>query len=137
MVRTHLKKVSTSDEDVSYFMGVTVPVKGYRTYIERRPYETMISFGRPLLLVLGRDDMYFDPMSIERLEKTLKETNKADEVAIFRNPGPYMGEMAERGAAWSFSINRDVLRLISKWLHDNGIAPEPVPPAETAQKPVS
>ena len=137
MVRAHLKKVSASNEDVSYFMGVTVPVKGYRTYIERRPYETMISFGRPLLLVLGRDDMYFDPKSIERLEKTLKETNKADEVAIFRNPGPYMGEMAERGPAWSFSINRDVLRLISRWLHDNGIAPEPVPPAETAQKPIS
>jgi alpha/beta superfamily hydrolase len=137
MVRTHLEKVTGSDEDISYFLGVTVPVKEYREFIERKPYEAMISFNRPLLLVLGRDDMCFDPKVVDRLEKTLKETNKANKVAVFRNLGPYMGEMVEKGTVWSFAINSDVVRLINTWVHDNGTLPKPVPVASADQQTAS
>ncbi|MBD3425946.1 MAG: hypothetical protein GF409_01790 [Candidatus Omnitrophica bacterium] len=134
MVREHLLSILQSGENVTYFMGMEMPVREYRQLIERKPYELMLSYDKPLFLVVGRDDKYFDPRLIARLKVALKQKNKLNKVAEFRYPGRYMGAMAAKDDSWEFLINPDVLRTISKWIHDSS-APVPAEPTKSAPQP--
>ena len=122
--QNHLTGIARSGENFSFFMGVKVSLRGYREFIARDSYEAMLSFDRPLLLILGRDDRRFDSQTVERLKATLEKKDRRDKVAIFRNLDVYMGKMVARGSSWSFSINKGVLDLIRNWIIENGICDE-------------
>jgi pimeloyl-ACP methyl ester carboxylesterase len=134
VTREHLQRIIASNETVSYFMGITLPDKEYRDFIERKPYETIISFQRPLLFIVARDDRYFDPKVVDRLKASLAAQNKNGRIAEFRILGPNAGSMAEKEGKWTFVVNNDVVTLMEKWLKENGIAPEEKAPEEAGGK---
>ncbi|RKY42569.1 MAG: hypothetical protein DRP85_02215 [Candidatus Makaraimicrobium thalassicum] len=120
-VREHLKSVAQSTEDFSFFMGIKIPLEEYREFIARRPYETILSFDRPLLLIVGRDDKFFDPRAVDGLEKLLGKKGRLNKMIVFRKLGAYLGEMVEHDGSWTFSANRDILGLIGNWImHSSG-----------------
>ncbi|MFH1665057.1 MAG: alpha/beta hydrolase [Candidatus Omnitrophota bacterium] len=118
-VEGHLSNVAQTDENISFFMGIKVPLKEYREYLRRRPYKEVISFDRPLLLVFAKNDKNFKPRAVESLKRSFGEKKRQDMIAIFRNLGPYLGEMTEDRNSLGFSMNRDVENLVKKWLVDN------------------
>ncbi len=119
--RNCLAEVARSDKNFSFFMGVRIPLKEYREFIARRPYEAVLSFDRPLLLIFGRDDKRFNSQAVEELKKSLEKKDRRNRIAIFRNLGVYMGRVTAHGSSWSFSVNKDVVDLIRNWIMENGI----------------
>ncbi len=137
VTREHLQRIITSSETVSYFMGITLPEKEYRDFIERKPYETILSFQRPLLFIVARDDSYFDPKVVDNMKASLPARNKSGRIVEFRILGPNAGLMAEKEGNWTFVANSDLVTLTDKWLRKNGVAPEEadagIPAADTGE----
>lgn len=129
-VHNHLKGVTGSKEDFKVFMSTKVPLKEYRDFIARRAYDEVLSFERPLLLIFGKDNKYFDPQASDELKKELSKKPYSSKVAVFRNLGPFMLTAAEKENSWSFSVNKDVLELVKNWLNERGTQVKPEEPKE-------
>ena len=123
--KKHVGGELASNEEFSFFKGVKLPSKEYRDFMGRNPYKTMLSFDRPLLLVAGSDDRYFDADAVKELENALKKVEKNDKVAVFRNLGEYMGAMTKKDGGWTFKLNSDAADILYKWLEANGVAVQP------------
>jgi len=127
-LRKHLESVTRSTESFSFFQGIKIPLKEYRQFIARKVYEDALSFTRPMLIAIGRDDKYFDLKTVDGFKEAFARKNDRGRVAVFRNLGSYMGNMTPDGEVWGFSANADVLGLIGNWIQDNGIAKQQAPP---------
>ncbi|MFQ5952941.1 MAG: alpha/beta hydrolase family protein [Candidatus Omnitrophota bacterium] len=135
LVESHLEEIASSKDDFSFFMGAKVPLKGYRDYIIRQPYETVLLFDRPLLVIFGKKDTDFDPQAVDRLEKVLKESERdTTKFAIFRNLDGYMGMGAGHNSSWGFEVNEDVLQFIKNW-SETWKEPEVIPEKEEVIEP--
>jgi len=110
-----LNEVRKPGGDLLFFMGKKLSLKAYREYLDRKPYETILAFNKPLLMVFGKDDIYFRPKIVKTL-KSLPAGGKDAKIAVFRDLGPYMGNMENKGGNWDFKLNRDVIALIKKWI---------------------
>ncbi len=128
----HRKEAARSTEDFSFVLGVRVPLKDYRGFLDRRPYEALISFDRPLLLIYGRNDRDFSQHDLEGLRRSLRsgEDDRA-KIAVFRSLTPYMGEMVGEGNSWRFEANEDVLELVREWIREKGIRKAEPPTVES------
>jgi len=122
MMAASFKNVQNSNDDVSFFMGRKLPAKAYREYLKRKPYALMIGFDRPFLLIFGKDDISFYP-GFDATLKTAFDAVKTSRIAVFRNLGPYMGEVELVDGEWRFKINPDVARLIANWIKERQGAP--------------
>ncbi|MFH1552945.1 MAG: alpha/beta hydrolase [Candidatus Omnitrophota bacterium] len=127
-VQKHQEDVIQSDENFSFVLGVKVPLKEYREFMARDSYGTIISFDRPLLLVVGKDDKYFNAQFVDKLKKELKQKDRRNNVEVFKSPGAYMGRMVEHGGSWAFSADKNVFDLVRKWIMENGTRKEEVLP---------
>lgn len=125
--REQLRNVAQLTGDFSFFMGAKLPLREYREFIARKPYEAVLSFDRPLLLVFGRDDKNFNMQAVNELKKLLVEKNLHSRVAVFRKAGAYMGKMMKQDNSWTFVPNKDVLDLIRNWIIKNGVYQERPP----------
>ncbi len=121
-VQDHRRVMAASRDDYSFFMGVNMPIGGYKALQERKVYETIISFDRPELVILGRDTKGFDPDTAARLKGKLVENNSHNKVAVLGNLGEYSGEIEWRSDAWRFALNPDIVALVEKWIKENGIS---------------
>jgi esterase/lipase len=128
-------EVARSSENFSFFMGVRTPLKEYREFMARRPYETILSSDKPLLLIFGKDDKRFNLQAVEGLKESLEKKDHRDKVAVFRNLDTYMGRMEMYDDSWGFTVNKDVLDLIGNWIRKNGIYIEEEPPSVEAGEP--
>ncbi|MDP8299518.1 MAG: alpha/beta hydrolase [Candidatus Tantalella remota] len=124
-VQEHRRRMASSEDDYSFFMGVNMPIGGYKALQERKVYETITSFDRPELVILGRDIKGFDPEAGSRLKGELSGKNKHNKVAVLGNLGEYAGEVEWSNDAWRFYLNADVTELVEKWIKENGIARVP------------
>jgi len=125
--REQLRNVAYFTGDFSFFMGAKLPLGEYREFIARKPYEAVLSFDRPLLLVFGRDDKNFNMQVVNELKKSLVEKNLHSRVAVFRKAGAYMGKMMKQDNSWTFVANKDVFDLIRNWIIKNGVYQERSP----------
>ncbi|MGB2600030.1 MAG: alpha/beta fold hydrolase [Candidatus Omnitrophota bacterium] len=129
----YLKETAGSTENFSIFMGMKVPLKGYREYITRVPYEAVLTFDKPLFMIFGRQDMNFDAQSAEDLKKTLREARKDDiHMAVIGNLNSHMGMSSERTELLDFKVNEDVPQLIENWARKER---QPVQPPEEPVQP--
>ncbi|MFC1480327.1 alpha/beta hydrolase family protein [Candidatus Omnitrophota bacterium] len=128
-VHEHQEDVIQSGENFSFVLGVKVPIKEYREFMARDSYGTIISFDRPLLVVVGKDDKYFNARLVDKLKKELIKKDRRNNVALFKSPGAYMGRMVGQDGSWTFSPNKDVFDLVREWIAENGTREEEVLPA--------
>ncbi|MGD2279543.1 MAG: alpha/beta hydrolase [Candidatus Omnitrophota bacterium] len=135
IMRGHLQGVVDSAEGSSFFMGSRVPLKGYREFIARAPYEKVLSFDKPLLMIFGRKDEDFDPQITEKLKKALSEVNKKNvKVAVIVNLDGYMGTGVAYDDITYFEANKDALQLIKNWIAE--IEQLSLPPPVVEEEPV-
>ena len=107
-------------EDFSFFFGIKMPVKAYREYINRRPFEAISSSGKPVLLVLGKNEGGFDPGIVEKLRYS-KGSGDRVKVAVYRNLEPYAGKMkVQKDGSWEFEAEQDILQLVAIWIKEKG-----------------
>jgi len=115
IMTSQMREVLDTKEDVVYFMGKKLSLKAYREYLDRKPYETLIRFERPLLMVFGKDDVDFQPQAVSGLKTILSDDNRL-QIIVFRNLGRYMGNIEYIDGKWEFVPDEDVLQLIKSWL---------------------
>ena len=116
-VQAHIKSVELSREKVTGFMGVKMPVGAYREFMARAPYRAVISFDRPILWIMGKNDRRYEQGVITALENERKKRGQErDKIAVFRDLGEYLGQINAKGQAWQFVINKDVSGLVCGWI---------------------
>jgi pimeloyl-ACP methyl ester carboxylesterase len=112
----HLEEIARSTENFSFFLGVKVPLKGYREYIARVPYETVLYFDKPLFMIFGRKDISFNAQAAEDLKKAVRGAGKDEiNIAVIERLNSFMGKNPESDELLDFELNKDVLRLIENW----------------------
>jgi len=116
LILAYNEEILTSSGRFSFFKGIRLPLKEYRDFLSRKPYNAMLSFDRPVLLVLGRDDRYFDALEVEVVSGTFERAKGKSKASIHRKIGEYVGTMEEQGDSWSFEINSDAVSIINSWL---------------------
>lgn len=119
-LRAHTEKVNSSKDNISFFLGVQMPLEEFKYFLARTPYETMLDFDKPLLVIYGKDSKSFNQQAVDKLQKVLGKSNENNKVAVFRDLGAYAGKMVESGDSWRFSANNAVLELLKEWIRDNG-----------------
>ncbi len=117
-VEGHIEEVSGGEGDFKFFLGVRTPLEEYRQVLARRPYEAMMSFGKPLLLILGKNDIFYSQEAVDGL-RSLKGRDTNIKIAVFRNLSPYMGTMVGSDGSWDFKPDGGILDLIRGWIEEN------------------
>ncbi len=115
LMEEQLNEVRKPGGDLLFFMGKKLPLKAYREYLDRKPYEAILAFNGPLLMVFDKEDIYFRPKIVKSL-KSLPAGGKNARIAIFRDLGYYMGDMENKGGNRDFKLDRDVIVVIKKWI---------------------
>ena len=113
---SEFNRVLSSQTDQDFFLGLELPEKAFKQYLSRRFYESILSFEKPLLLVVGRDEVFFDPSAVLKLKGLLQEKNPYATVAEFRALGSYMGKMEDRGGYPVFVAEGEVLGMVHGWV---------------------
>jgi len=114
MMNSDMEEVKASSDEVKYFMNKRLPVKAYCDYLSRRPYEAIVNFGKPFLMVFGRDDRTFRGKLVDGLKALAGSKNI--NLVIFPKLGPYLGEVRYSDAGYDFNANEDMTRLVRNWI---------------------
>ncbi len=117
-VSAQMEKVKIEGDDISFFMRKELPVKAYREYLLRKPYEEILAFERPLLLVFGKDDINFYPGAAATLKSMFAKKENV-KIAVFRSLDLYMGGLEWHEQQWEFRVNEEISRLLGGWLRKN------------------
>lgn len=126
IVDKHLSDVRGSTDDFAFFMGIKVPLKAYKDFIERDSYKAIISCEKPVLLIFGKDEKGIDSSLVKGLGKELRDKNNASEIVLLNDMGSYAGKIENKNNNWIFSLNPEVLNLAKEWILKNGIYKEKV-----------
>lgn len=97
-------------EEFSFLNGIEVPLKAYRQFMLRNPYKEIFLFNKPLLVIAGKDDKYFDITIIDNIKT--EDKNGLVKAVVFKNLSVYTEKTG-------FEINKDVSELIVSWLGQN------------------
>ena len=117
-VFAQMEKVRMEGDDVSFFMRKELPVKAYREYLLRKPYDEILTFERPLLLVLGKDDINFYP-GVAATLKSMFAKKENVKIAVFRSLGLYLGGLEWHDQQWKFRVDEEIPRLLGGWIKEN------------------
>jgi alpha-beta hydrolase superfamily lysophospholipase len=120
-----LKSVLVSKEDLAYFMGVKLPLKEYRSYLERKTYQAVSSQEKPVLIISGRDDDGFDARALDGLQAVMRARNIKSRVDIFGTVGPYAGEIKRIDDRWEYVPKKHVFDDIVGWIKKLSIENSP------------
>ncbi len=112
----HSQAVAESTGDTSYFIGIRLPLKGYRDYLARRPYRMMVSLENPLLVILSRDEPYFNRRTVDALR--LAVTSKGDEsdVLVLDKLGSCGGTVELVDGKWQFKPKKELFSAVKNWI---------------------
>ena len=117
-VAGHKKEVMATTDRFSFFKGVRLPLKEYREFLARKSYSAIVSFDRPVLIIIGRDDRDFDDKVIDSLTMLFQKNKHKGKVAVPRQIGEYIGTMKATEDSWQFVMNKDALRFVLSWLKE-------------------
>ncbi|MFH1847484.1 MAG: hypothetical protein ABH869_08045 [Candidatus Omnitrophota bacterium] len=115
----HQKQVVLSNDEFSFFAGIKVPVKEYKSFLTRKIRDAVLSFKGPILLIWGRGYRYFDSQSVSGLKEPLLQTNNASKISVLKNSGDYLGGFKRGDNSIEFEIDGDCAKLIKNWLKSN------------------
>ena len=122
-VGKYREEILVSEEKNVFFRGIRLPSSGYRGILMRRPYETIMAYNKPLLLIYGRDDQGFDVRAGEEIKRISKEKGENIKIAEVRTAGKYMNGSGEGEDSRKYNIDKDILDLMTVWLRDKSAVP--------------
>jgi pimeloyl-ACP methyl ester carboxylesterase len=119
LIKEHLEDIIHSGDKSDFFLKVELPREPYRDLLRRTPYRLLMSFRKPLLMVTGRDEPYFDPVQINTMKDLLRENDRDATIAVFRGLPPYAGELTytEDGRTL-FIPDEEIFALVRSWVKD-------------------
>lgn len=125
----HLTSIEGSSEDLAYFMGVKLPVKGYREYIKRRPYQKMLSCTSPILVVMGRNSLNYDKEAMEVLRSDIRLTTPESDVVFVDKLETYGGSIKFLDGKWEYVPQSELFIILKSWIDKvmNGIKEKNIP----------
>lgn len=116
LVKQEIIEINDPQNDLMFFMGKKIPVKFYREYIGRKPYEAMVTCEKPLLIICGKNDKESYSKAIEGLKSLLTQSGTGKLTTVNGLMRPYMGTWEKNGENWVFIPNEDLITLVRNWI---------------------
>lgn len=122
-VKCHIARVVQDKETFYFFEGIKIPFREYREFLLRSPYDTILSFSKPVLAVFGKDDKYFNLQVIDSLKEKFTKSEKKGKIIVLKGledyteNNVYLKKVRGYGFGKTF-LKEDVLALIVKWLKE-------------------
>jgi len=128
VLKENAKKIKKWREDIinktektSFFLGIRIPVKEYKDFLLRDPYEAVLLCQKPLLLIFEKDNLFFDSEAVNLLRKLLNENKSSGKVHIVRNFGIYDEKAPENDKVRNRMVKNDVFKYIAEWISENNV----------------
>jgi len=128
VLKENAKKIKKWREDIikkteknSFFLGIRVPVKEYKDFLLRDPYNAVLLYQKPLLLIFEKDNLFFDSEAVNLLRKLLIENKSSAKVQIVRNFGIYDEKAPENDKVRNQMVINDVFKYIAEWISENNV----------------
>ncbi|MBU1084430.1 MAG: CocE/NonD family hydrolase [Candidatus Omnitrophota bacterium] len=118
-VAQYQEKILTSEDKYALFRGMRLPIKGYKDFLGRKPYETIQKSDKPVLLLYGRDDKGLDVKADEKIKKLSKERKGIFKTGEVRSIGKYMSGSFEVTSTTELTVSKDIVKMISSWVQEN------------------
>jgi len=115
----YVKKIINSDENFSFLMSIKTPLKTYKDFLLREIYSSILSSKKPLLMLFGKNSIYFDLKQIKELKKTIKKKHLLAKFEIFNNLTSYTDIETKNKAVNDFYIDDNVKKMLKNWFDNN------------------
>jgi len=119
----HAGNVVGSQDEFLFFLGSRVPSREYRQFLAREPYGEAVNSDKPVLLIFGKDDPFFEQKKADELKRALASKRKEDRVVVYRGLGAYLGEFGEDEGSTGFYLDKDVETTVVNWISEKGAEP--------------
>jgi|GEM_PF-1061714 len=113
--------ITKKTEKTSFFLGIKVPVKEYKDFLLRDPYQAVLLYQKPLLLIFEKDNLFFDSEAVNLLRKLLNENKSSGKVQIVRNFGIFDEKAPENDKVRNKIVKNDVFKYIAEWIAENNV----------------
>ncbi|MBL7072416.1 MAG: hypothetical protein ISS33_01395 [Candidatus Omnitrophica bacterium] len=124
------EEITRKTEKTSFFLDVKVPVEGYKNFLLRDPYEAVIAFRKPLLLVFEKGNTFFDSRAVSFLRKLISESKSSAKVQVVRDLGFDEQMASKKEILRNMAAQKDVCGQMMKWILENNVQKK----AETIEK---
>jgi hypothetical protein len=98
-------------------MGVRLPMKGYRDYLRRKPYQAMVSLASPILVILDRDDPGFDKRAADSLKSAISSNAPGSDVMVLSGLEKYGGKVELVDGNWKYEPREELFENLKSWIN--------------------